>query len=115
MLVTGDGETPRRGAVPPGASPSRTSRVRGGLSPVISMPLQIERGLKCGGDWALDACLHISAAPSTPYPREIRGPPCMIRFLTSRLAATPRGSLFCLLSLLMEQFCLGCSAAHYTY
>lgn len=64
---------------------------------------------------ALDACLHISAAPSTPYPREIGGPPCMIRFLNSRLAATSRGSSFCLLSLLMEQFCLSCSAAHYPY
>lgn len=118
MLVTGDGRTPRRGAMLPGPCPSRRSRKPGSwcgeLCPVISMPLQIERGLKCGGEWALAGRLHISAAPSTPYPREIAGPPCMIRFLNSRLAAAPRGSMFCLLSLLMEQFCLGCSAAHYS-
>lgn len=54
-----------------------------------------------------------SAAPSTPYPREIGPPWCMIRFLNSGLAAAPRGSVFCLSSLLMEQFCQSCSASHY--
>lgn len=110
-----DGETPRRGAVLPGACPSRKSRMRGGLSPVISMPLQIERGLKCGGECSGPrlSISTFSAAPSTPYPREIGPPWCMIRFLNSGLAAAPRGSMFCLSSLLMEQFCLGCSASHY--
>ena len=51
--------------------------------------------------------------PHTPDPREVGPPRCMIRFLNSRLAAAPRGSMYCLLPLLMEQFCLACSAAHY--
>lgn len=59
--------------------------------------------------------LHILRLLRLPhkYPREIGPPWCMIRFLNSGLAAAPRGSVFCLSSLLMEQFCQSCSASHY--
>lgn len=39
---------------------------RGGLSPVISMPLQIERGLKCGGEW--DPGCHSPHSPLLRLP-----------------------------------------------
>lgn len=96
-----DGETPQRGVVLPGACPYHKSRTRGGLSPVISMLLHVERGLKCGGgEWARLKCCQSPHSPllRLPHPalftREIGAPWCMIRFLISRLAATPRGTCF---------------------
>lgn len=59
-----------------------------------------------------------SAAPSTPcppWPPRNWGALVHDSFPDQQASGYSQGHMFCLLSLLMEQFFLGCSAARYMY